>query len=143
PEKFEKAHKPSTFLWVPVIILSSLTLIFGVLPGLLDDFLFFAYREISGKITQVELKIWHGFNLVLLLSGVTILLGIIIYITKKFKGQAENFINSFEQISPKNITEAFGEKVREFAFRYTQFFQNGYLRNYILNIIVFITLLVG
>lgn len=143
PEKFEKAQKPSTFLWVPVIILSLLTLIFGVLPGLLDDFLFFAYREISRKTTQVELKIWHGFNLVLLLSGVTIFLGAIIYFTKKFKGQAENFIKTFEGISPKHLTEIFGEKVREFAFRYTRFFQNGYLRNYILNIITFITILVG
>lgn len=143
PEKFEKAHKPSAFLWVPVIILSLFSLVFGVLPGLLDDFIGFAFREISGKPTPVELKIWHGFNLVLLLSGVTIFLGAIIYFTKKFKGQAENFIKSFERISPRNITEIFGEKVREFAFRYTRFFQNGYLRNYILNIITFITILVG
>src|SRR5690606_39027670 len=143
PVKFEKAHKPSAFLWVPVVILSGLTLIFGILPGLLNDFLGFAYREIGGNPNAVELKIWHGFNLVLLLSGATIFLGAVIYLTKKYKGQAENFIRTFEGISPKHLTEIFGEKVREFAYRYTRFFQNGYLRNYILNIISFITILVG
>src|SRR5690606_31963240 len=143
PVKFEKAHKPSAFLWVPVVILSGLTLIFGILPGLLNDFLGFAYREIGGNPNAVELKIWHGFNLVLLLSGATIFLGAVIYFTKKYKGQAENFIRTFEGISPKHLTEIFGEKVREFAYRYTRFFQNGYLRNYILNIISFITILVG
>src|SRR5690606_27762954 len=78
-----------------------------------------------------------------LLSGATIFLGAVIYFTKKYKGQAENFIRTFEGISPKHLTEIFGEKVREFAYRYTRFFQNGYLRNYILNIISFITILVG
>ncbi|MFA7444335.1 MAG: hydrogen gas-evolving membrane-bound hydrogenase subunit E [Flavobacteriaceae bacterium] len=143
PEKFEKAHKPSAFLWIPVVILSFLTLLFGLFPGLLNDFLWFAFRETGGKAPLVELKIWHGFNLVLLLSGVTIFLGAVIYLTKKFKGQAQHFIMSFEGISPKHLTEIFGERTREFAFRYTRFFQNGYLRNYILTIIVFITVLVG
>ena len=143
PQKFEKAHKPSTFLWVPVVILSFLTLLFGLFPGILNEFVFSAFREIGGKAGVIDLKIWHGFNLVLLLSGATILLGAVIYFSKRFKGHAQHFITTFEGISPKQFIEVFGEKVREFAFRYTRFFQNGYLRNYILTIIMFITLLIG
>lgn len=48
-----------------------------------------------------------------------------------------------EVASPQNIMEGLAENFRKFAFLYTRFFHNGYLRNYLIMIILFITLLVG
>lgn len=144
PEKYNAIHKPSAFLWVPVVVLSFLTLLFGFLPALADNgILQLSFESLNNNSTELYLKIWHGFNEVLLLSAATIVLGFVLFFSKKSSGQSPAFIDSFEKFSPKTLIESFVEGVRSFAIRYTRFFHNGYLRNYILMIIIFITLLVG
>src|SRR5690554_2041453 len=84
PEKHQNIQKPSPFLWVPVVILSFLTLLFGFFPILADNgILKFTFEAVSNVPTELYLKIWHGFNLVLLLSASTIILGFLLYFTKK------------------------------------------------------------
>jgi multicomponent Na+:H+ antiporter subunit A len=55
----------------------------------------------------------------------------------------EKALNKFNFISPKNIFRGFGNFFQKFAMLYTNTFQNGYLRNYVLTIIVFLTLLIS
>lgn len=144
PEKHQNIHKPSAFLWIPVVILSFLTLLFGFFPMLADNgILKFAFDSVSKNPTELYLKIWHGFNLVLLLSATTIILGFILFFVKKYNEKPLVFIEKLNKIAPKTLVENFGEKVRIFASRYTRFFHNGYLRNYLVTIIIFTTLLVG
>lgn len=144
PEKYQNVHKPSPFLWIPVVILSVLTLLFGFFPMLADDgILKFAFDSVSKNPTELYLKIWHGFNEILLLSGITIALGFVLFFFKKYNGKPLEFLERFDRISPKNIIENFGEGIRNFAFHYTRFFHNGYLRRYLITIILFTTLLVG
>ena len=144
PEKYQNIEKPSAFLWVPVVILSFFTLLFGFFPALADDgILKLAFNSVSKIPTELYLKIWHGFNTILLLSATTIILGFVLFFTKKNSGKSLVVIERFEKVSPKTIIEAFGESVRSFAIRYTRFFHNGYLRSYVLTIVVFITILVG
>ncbi len=143
PEKHQNTHKPSAFLWIPVVILSSLTLIFGFFPMLADDgILKFAFDSVSKIPAELYLKIWHGFNEILLLSGITIVLGLGLFLSKKHKSNA-SFIEKFNSVAPKTLVENLGERTRNFASRYTRFFHNGYLRNYLITIIIFTTLLVG
>lgn len=144
PEKYQNIEKPSAFLWIPVVILSFFTLLFGFFPALADNgILKLAFDSVSKIPTELYLKIWHGFNTVLLLSAATIILGLVLFFTKKNSGKSLVVIERFEKVSPKTTIEAFGESVRSFAIRYTRFFHNGYLRNYVLTIVVFITILVG
>lgn len=144
PEKFEKAHKPGILLWIPVVILSTLTLIFGIFPFLADNgILKYAFNAVSRQSTGLHLKVWHGFNLVLLLSAITIIVGVLLFLIRKNKKNLSLLSEKFDKIAPKTLVENFGERTRIFAFRYTRFFHNGYLRNYLLTIIVFLTLLVG
>jgi len=144
PEKHQNIQKPRKSLWIPVVILSSLSLIFGLFPVLADKgILKLAFDTVSKTPTELYLKIWHGFGLVLLLSATTIILGFILFFVKKHNGKSLFFIARFDKIAPKTIVENFGEATRNFAFRYTRFFHNGYLRNYLLAIIIFLTLLVG
>src|SRR5690606_29869164 len=37
PQEFKKIHKPNIFLWLPPVVLSFLTLLFGVLPAIVDQ----------------------------------------------------------------------------------------------------------
>jgi len=143
PEKFQNVHRPSAFLWIPVVILSSLSLLFGFLPYLAErSILRHAFISVYKIPTELHLKIWHGFNEVLFLSGITIVLGITLFLSKKYQQKAF-FIEKYNRYSPKTIWENLGEKIRKFAFQYTRFFHNGYLRNYLITIILFLTTLVG
>lgn len=144
PESETELKKPKIYLWLPVVILSSLTLLFGIFPFIADKgILTFAFQSIHSNPTELYLKIWHGFNFVLLLSGITILLGLILFLLNKYFRKSENFIDKFDVVSPQNIIEFISDKIRIFAFLYTRFLHNGYLRNYLIMIILFITLLVG
>lgn len=144
PEKYAHIHKPSAFLWIPVVILSGLTLLFGLFPYLADEGIIrIAFRALSTENTEVHLKLWHGFNLVLLLSGITIFIGVILFLGKRYSKRGIHFMEKLEGASPKSIMEFLIEGVRNFAFQYTRFFHNGYLRNYLITIILFITGLVG
>lgn len=134
---------PSKFLWVPVVILSSFTVLFGVFPFIADYLLKYTFLVINDVSTELYLKLWHGFNVVFLLSVVTIVGGVFVYIFKKNSPLTVQKLARFDKIAPKNIVEQFGLLFRQFAFQYTRFFHNGYLRNYILTIIIFFTSLVG
>ncbi|MBA5630431.1 hydrogen gas-evolving membrane-bound hydrogenase subunit E [Moheibacter lacus] len=137
-------HRPSFYLWFPVVVLSVLTLIFGMLPFFVDQgILKYAFDSISIVETNLYLKLWHGFNLVLGLSVLTIVLGTLLFFANQYFNSISNTLNKLNSISPENISQRLGESFRNFAFIYTRLLHNGYLRNYLIVIIVFITLLVG
>ena len=144
PEKEAKLIKPNVFLWLPVVILSTLSLFFGIFPMIADKgILSFAYQAIHPGETELYLKIWHGFNLVLLLSAITIVVGFVLFLMRHHVRKLSEPMMKFDIASPQNIMEFISENFRKFAFLYTRFFHNGYLRNYLIMIIMFITLLVG
>src|SRR5690606_28217477 len=87
--------------------------------------------------------LWHGFNTVLMLSLLTIVLGLFLFVVNRYLRAPLQNIFKLESISPQSLTESFGEFFRKFAFIYTRLMHNGYLRNYLIVIILFITGLVG
>jgi multicomponent Na+:H+ antiporter subunit A len=144
PSKFAELKRPSIFLWLPVVILSFLSLIFGILPAIADTKLLkYAFLSVANHPTEIYLKIWHGFNEVLMLSGLTILLGFGLFVINRYLRKPLHNVTKLEVISPKSISDNLSEVFRKFAFIYTRLLHNGYLRNYIISIIVFITILVG
>lgn len=143
-QKPSRLHKPSVFLWLPVVILSLLTLIFGIFPFLADDgILNHAFTSIAVRETELYLKLWHGFNTVLILSILTIIFGLFLFVFNRYLRTPLQNVLKLEPVSPQSLTESFGEFFRKFAFNYTRLMHNGYLRNYLIVIILFITGLVG
>lgn len=144
PQQFEKVHLPHTFMWLPPLLLGIAGLFYGLFPSIADEILVRSIASaIKGEAMITHLKIWHGFNIVLLLSVGTIGLGLLLYYFKKPAHNHEQWINKFHYISPRRLIESGAEQVRVFAFRYTRLFHNGYLRIYLMVIIVFFTGLVG
>src|SRR5690606_39439012 len=81
PQEFERVHLPSLSMWLPPLVLGVLGVIFGCLPALAGyDLTDPASNAIFGQDTGSHLRIWHGFNLVLLLSIATLLAGTMVYI---------------------------------------------------------------
>lgn len=144
PKEFQKAHLPSTLLWVPPLLLGGLSLVFGIFPGLMEKSLIQSvFSSISGSETIIELKLWHGINTALMLSILTLVVGFAIYWF--LQPSEKNFQKTirFERVSPEVLTYNFGNLFGWFASFWTRFFQNGYLRNYVITILASLTLLMG
>src|SRR5690606_2164574 len=84
PAQFEGLHLPPVSMWLSPLILALLGIVFGCLPGLAGQlFTDQASNAVFGQDTQSHLKLWHGLNLVLLLSILTLVVGTVVYLTNK------------------------------------------------------------
>lgn len=144
PQEFKELQMPDLFLWLPPVLLSLLTLIFGVFPWMADNIILqdVTANVYGTKITQ-HLALWHGFNTVLYISIATIAAGTVLYFVVKPSERLENKLAGFVKVSPQYLIGELSDKIRIFAFKYTRFFQNGYLRIYLMYIIVFFIGIVG
>lgn len=143
PESFTGVTMPSVLLWVPPLILAILGIAIGLFPGWVQNVLLQPTVLALGVEQQVSLKLWHGFNTVLLLSGITIALGLLLYFWSKPSVKKEAYLVRFESISPKGILLGGASVFQNFSDKWTHFFQNGYLRNYLNTILLFAILLLG
>ncbi|MFW6348344.1 MAG: hydrogen gas-evolving membrane-bound hydrogenase subunit E, partial [Cyclonatronaceae bacterium] len=125
---------------------ATLSLLFGLLPFLLDGLLGEAARAIGGlPALDMHLALWHGVNTALILSIITLLGGIGVYlIWDKFRDSAG--YQGYDKVmgeAPKKGYENWLAGTLKLAAVQTRFFQSGYLRYYMLTLIGFFILLVG
>jgi multicomponent Na+:H+ antiporter subunit A len=144
PESFSKVHMPSPLMWLPPLLLALLGIVFGFFPGLIQDSLIQpAVTALGASGEAVQLKLWHGFNTILLLSGITILLGIILYVVLKPSEKREQAVDKLYRISPKGIVLFVAGAFGRFSGLWTNFLQNGFLRHYVFTIASVLVLLAG
>nr|MBA3985174.1 DUF4040 domain-containing protein [Flavobacteriales bacterium] len=144
PENFSKVHMPSFLMWLPPLILAVLGIIIGVFPSIIQGSLMQpAVTALGENSSEIELKLWHGFNTILALSATTIGIGVLLYFLIKPSAKIETAIEKLEYLSPKSIVEGFGSGFRYFSDIWTKFFQNGFLRHYVSTIILFLVLVMG
>lgn len=138
PKQFENLHLPSAAMWLPPLVLGLLGVVFGCLPGFAGHILTDqASNAIFGQDTGSHLKIWHGFNLVLLLSIGTLLVGTLVYFVNKPSAQKLFSAERFNTISPERIIQGIGNGFIKLSSWFTGTWHNGYLRSYHLKIILF------
>lgn len=142
PERHSQVHLPHGLMWGAPLLLAILGVVFGCAPWLVDAALLNpAAQAMYQSAIEMPLKIWHGFNLVLLLSGITLVLGTVLYITRRPSAASLAGIERYNGIAPKHIIGQLARAARKIAIRYTRTLHNGYLRVYLLRIIVAATLL--
>jgi multicomponent Na+:H+ antiporter subunit A len=144
PKKFEKVHLPSPLMWVPPLIMTCAGLVFGLFPGLIETAI--AKPIAMTQALQFEdfhLKLWHGFNTILALSGTTLILGTVLYFVLKPKHSLENTIAKLDVIAPKTLLLNLSEGFAVFSKYWTNIFQTGYLRHYLFIIVSFLIILLG
>jgi len=79
-------HEPPRWMKVPVEILVGLCLLVGLTPAITVDPLLRAAAGavLQGPLPDYSLKLWHGFNLPLLMSVVALAGGAIVYFTRRY-----------------------------------------------------------
>ena len=139
PEQLRTVHLPDWRLWTPPLLLAALGLLYGIWPALADAPLTQPVVRALGAPAQPALKIWHGFNLVLLLSGITLVGGALLYFLRQPSGRFELALARFEALSPETLVKRSGRGFAAFSAWYTNKLHNGNLRSYVHIIIIFIT----
>jgi multicomponent Na+:H+ antiporter subunit A len=144
PSVFEKVHLPHFLMWLPPLLLSIGGILLGSFPGIIDKSLIQPIvLSIHGTAVDISLKIWHGFNLVLLLSGITLLFGGLLFWLRKPSHQSLDTINRFESFSPARLFHYSAHLFESIARWYTSRMKNGYLRMYMITILVFTIILLA
>ena len=138
PSALSATKMPYKSMWIPPLILSFLSLLFGLFPGVVGDLINqqTAYA-IWGSPTDMHLAIWHGWNIIIVLSLLTLGAGTLLYFINKPLESKVNFVAKFNNISPQIIFSRFMNDIFRFAEKYTQVIHNGFLRSYLLKIILF------
>jgi multicomponent Na+:H+ antiporter subunit A len=144
PDKYKDLQSGSPRLWVPTLILAVLCIVIGLAPGLISNSLIApALLALGVQDFAVDLKLWHGFNTVLALSATTIGLGLGLFFLLKPSLQREEMMLKWERYSPLAFFEGLGSLTFRLSSLWTGLVQNGYLRNYILVILLFLMTLIG
>src|SRR5690606_26011265 len=144
PSAFSNIYLPYPSLWIPPLVLAIFGLAFGLVPGIIGNY--FNHQTanaIAGIETDMRLKIWHGFNLVLILSMATLLAGTLLYVVNKPSSSKLQMLARFDGLSPQAIFRRLARGLKDFALFFTRRFHNGYLRAYHLKIILFAELLLA
>ncbi len=144
PQEFKSVHLPYLSMWLPPLILAVLGFVFGCFPATISNAIISpTVAALANESVDFQLKIWHGFNLVLLLSVATLVVGTIVYVSNKPKEQKLAWLGKFHRASPETIFNSSKKKFLEFSTWYSDKMHNGYLRSYLLKIIIFAELLLG
>src|SRR5690606_3574743 len=144
PEEFKEAHLPDWRMWLPPLVLGLAGLALGLFPSIIEGTIIRpALHSIFPNAPDYHLQLWHGFNLVFGLSAVTIVGGLLLYFLFKPGIRYTTWMEKFYKLSPGNIALVTSRKFRAFATWWTNLFQNGYLRIYVLVIISFLTVLLA
>lgn len=143
PEALGPIKKPHFILWFMPMILAVLSLIFGLFPHLVESLFTHQITPLLTGEKSPHLAIWHGFNLILLLSAVTIFCGLMLYFVWKPSHKKENALKRIEYLSPKSFSLQLADLFQSGSYFLTRVFQNGYLRRYVMIILVLLTLVFG
>jgi multicomponent Na+:H+ antiporter subunit A len=126
-------------LWLGPLILGIFALIFGLAPQLLGQSLADpAATAMLGRPVEAAWYLWHGFNLALLLSAVTLAFGAALYLFRKPLRRAGAILQPAAAAGPEAGFNAALSAMLATARFQTRILQNGYLRLYLMVVFVFI-----
>ncbi len=118
-------------------VLASLGLLLGLLPFIAErSVLSAAALAIAGEPVELKLSLWHGFNLPLLMSAISLLVGLTIYWkwdTVRELLQARRFIDT---LGAERGYDAIMRALVVVSEWQTRVLQNGHLRYYILTTVM-------
>jgi multicomponent Na+:H+ antiporter subunit A len=139
-----KAHEAPWQMTLGPVMLVSLSLLFGLFPGWTGKTLVApAVSAIIGESVNVKLALWHGITPMLILSIVTIGLGITLYILQNPVRKLVQTIDLGPLLGPQRLYQLSWQGIEWFAQFQTSILQNGSLPRYLLTVVTTTTVLVG
>ncbi len=129
-------EEPAGMVFGP-FLLGLCSLIAGFLPGItVEAILGNASYAVSSVAGELHLYLWHGFSPVLGLSVFTLLTGWLIYRISPAYKNFDRYLIRAERYGPEAIYEFSWKSILFFADILTRFIQSGYLRFYIMTVLV-------
>jgi multicomponent Na+:H+ antiporter subunit A len=137
-------HEAPASLLAGPVLLGGLGVISGLVPaafatGLATE----AIASITGTPSDLELVLWHGISPMLILSGVTLVLGIGAFLWRRRLAWAARRADVGRTIGPERGYHAIVDGTQRGAEIMAATIQSGYLRRYLLTILVVAVALVG
>ncbi|MCG5493310.1 putative monovalent cation/H+ antiporter subunit A [Ectothiorhodospira variabilis] len=118
-------------------VLASLGLLFGVGVAMVDrGLLSAAAGAVYGSPVETYLSLWHGFNLPLMLSLLSLVLGLTIYFNWDRFRTATGFMDDLKRFGPERAYDKSMDGLVSISEWQTRVLQNGYLRYYLLTILL-------
>ena len=138
------AHEAPASMLLGPAILAVLSLLLGLVPVLAGTGLLTAAASaVAGVPVEVKLSLWHGINLPLLMSLVSLALGYLLFRRWDRLRARLARLDPLIARGPEAGYEAFMEAVVVVSDWQTRVLQNGYMRNYILVMVLTLIVLIG
>lgn len=126
-------HEAPASMLVGPLILAITGLLAGIMPFLFSPLISKACTTIIGYPVDPVVKLWAGFNLPLLLSGITLVVGLLLF---RFRTQIASLQEKHTPPGAEAAYDGIFKSTLSFANWQTRMLQSGYLRNYLIIIIV-------
>lgn len=134
----EKPKPPAFALKIGPLILAAISLIFGLFPAQVARLLLKpAIVAIHPSIDTLKLALWHGFNEVLLVSFITVAVGVALFLLYRKINPALTYFNN--KVIAFRFADAFNRGLDLFiklTKKKTAIVQNGYQRYYLMAIFI-------
>ncbi|MGF1657343.1 MAG: putative monovalent cation/H+ antiporter subunit A [Verrucomicrobiales bacterium] len=132
----KKPHEAPWGMCAGPVVLAILSLAFGAFPQeSIGHLMTYAVSATLGAEYVITLKLWHGFNFVLALSGITLAVGLLLFFLRHHGRMVRTHTGPLVMWGPEAIYERSMSGLIGFAKWQTRLLQNGYLRNYLLILI--------
>jgi multicomponent Na+:H+ antiporter subunit A len=138
-----KSHEVPFSIWLGPVLLAATGLVLGLVPTLVDaPLLAPATHAILNATTPERLKLalWHGVNLPLVLSVVTIAVGAALFFVR---GKLADVVRRLDWGGMSTVYERSLRGMLWVSERQTRFLQSGYLRYYLATLFVSLVAVVG
>ncbi|RUO46032.1 monovalent cation/H+ antiporter subunit A [Pseudidiomarina donghaiensis] len=125
----KQPHEPPLMMRAPVILLSVLCVAVGIAPMVFAaDILTAAMAVVSPYSFEVDIAIWHGFNLPLLMSALALIGGVAIYANRD---ELLSFNRQFDHHDAKDIFARIVKAVTNTSDNLMNRIETGSLQRYI------------
>jgi multicomponent Na+:H+ antiporter subunit A len=139
----KRPHQGPVGLWIGAAVLAATGLLIGIVPGLVEPLMGAAVTSVLGRGVPISLSLWHGFNIVLLLSVVTLVGGVGAYGVRAALRRLAARIDAGPAWGPARAYDLALAWLDALARLQTRVLQNGSLHRYLSTILLTTVVLVG
>lgn len=140
----EPHEAPNSMLIGPALLALG-SLLLGLLPSVLgaNALLTAAATSISGQTIEVALSLWYGVNVALIMSIISVGFGFLLFKRWDNVRAKLSILAPIMRHGPEAGYESMMNGIVQFSEWQTRLLQNGYMRNYILVMLVTLIALIG
>jgi multicomponent Na+:H+ antiporter subunit A len=141
----KKPHEAPPALLAGPVVLASLGLVFGLGPGLAEGgILAAAAQAVNGGVpVDAYLSLWHGLNWPLAISALALVLGLLLYSRWDRAREMLAWVDTAARFGPERGYDRMMDGIVRIADWQTRLLQSGYLRYYIMFIVLATAVMVG